>query len=318
MQALQVTLFSDGRPGHEKQSLGVVNALNGYVDVELNKVVVPDRHFLHDLWSHLSLLFPLVNSNGPAGDQRSDLFIGTGSSTHVPMLSAGKRARTKIVTCMTPASYLGTKFDLCFVPLHDQVKPADNIFFTVGPPNISQGSAGQDPSRSLILLGGVDEKSHHWDEPGLISALAALINSTEQTSWLISSSPRTPDSTEAQVKQQLAVLPQVNFVPFSETEPGWVENMYRLHGSVWITADSISMVYEALSAGCRVGVLPVRWRQKNNKFQRSLDYLLDKKMIVTHSLFLKGEPQWLKPEPLNEADRCAREILRRWWPKNLP
>ncbi len=318
MQALQVTLFSDGRPGHEKQSLGVVNALNGYVDIELSKVVVPDRHFLHDLCSHLSLLFPLGNSTGPAGDQRSDLFIGTGSSTHVPMLSAGKRARTKIVTCMTPASYLGTKFDLCFVPLHDQVKPADNIFFTVGPPNISQGSAEQDPSRSLILIGGVDEKSHYWNEQKLVSDLIALINSTEQTSWLISSSPRTPDSTEALIKQQLAVLPQVNFVPFSETESGWVENMYRLHGSVWITADSISMVYEALSAGCRVGVLPVRWRKKHNKFQRSLDYLLDKKMIVTHSLFLKGETQWLKSEPLNEADRCAKEILRRWWPKNLP
>jgi hypothetical protein len=23
-------------------------------------------------------------------------------------------------------------------------------------------------------------------------------------------------------------------------------------------------------------------------------------------------------EQLDEADRCAREILRRWWPKNLP
>lgn len=318
MQALQVTLFSDGRPGHEKQSRGVVNALKAYVEVELNKVVVPDRRFLHDLWSHVSLLFPLVNAAGPAGDQRSDIFIGTGSSTHIPMLSAGKRARAKIVTCMTPASYLGSKFDLCFIPLHDQVKPADNIFFTVGPPNISKGAAGQDPSRSLILIGGVDEKSHHWDEQGLVSDLADLIGSTEQTSWLIASSPRTPDSTEELVKHQLAVLPRVNFVPFSETESGWLENMYRSHGSVWITADSISMVYEALSAGCRVGVLPVRWRKKNNKFQRSLEYLLDNKMIVTNTLFLQGETQWLKPETLNEADRCAREILRRWWPKNLP
>ena len=249
MQALQVTLFSDGRPGHEKQSQGIVNALKAYVDVELNKVVVPDRRFLHDLWSHVSLLFPLVFAAGPAGDQRSDIFIGTGSSTHIPMLSAGKRARAKIVTCMTPASYLGSKFDLCFIPLHDQVKAADNIFFTVGPPNISKGAAGQDPSRSLILIGGVDEKSHHWDEQGLVSDLADLIGSTEQTSWLIASSPRTPDSTEELVKHQLAVLPRVNFVPFSETESGWLENRYRSHGSVSVSYTHLTL--PTIRRGCR-------------------------------------------------------------------
>lgn len=317
MQALQVTLFSDGRPGHEKQSLGIINALKAYVDVEVIKVTVPARHFIHDLGSHFSYLFNLTSSSGLDG-QQPDLLIGTGSRTHLPMLAAGRRAQAKIVTCMTPAPHLRAKFDLCCVPIHDQVKPADNIFFTVGSPNISLESAEQDPSRSMILLGGEDESSHKWDEQQLVSDLAALIDISEQTSWLISSSPRTPDSTEELIKRELAALPQVNFIPFSETGSGWVEDMYRIHGSVWITADSVSMVYESLSAGCRVGVLPVRWRKRNNKFQRSLEYLLDKKMIVTLSQFLQGEKQWLKHEPLNEADRCAREILERWWPKNIP
>ena len=280
--------------------------------------MVPKRHFLHDLISHLSFLFHLDSSAELTKNQQSDLLIGTGSVTHVPMLSAGRRVPTKIVTCMTPASHLRAKFDLCCVPVHDQVKPANNIFFTVGPPNVSLESAEQDIGRNLILIGGVDESSHNWDEQLLISDLAALIDSSKQTSWMISSSPRTPDSTEDQVKQKLAVLPQVTFLPFSETGRGWVEDMYRIHGSVWITADSISMVYEALSAGCRVGVIPVQWQKKNNKFQRSLDHLLDKKMIVTLSRFLQGDTQWLNHQPLNEADRCAREILGRWWPKNLP
>ncbi|MGI9535859.1 MAG: ELM1/GtrOC1 family putative glycosyltransferase, partial [Desulfocapsaceae bacterium] len=274
MQALQVTLFSDGRPGHVKQSMGIVNALKAYTDVELNKVVVPDRHFLHDLGSHLSYLLHLGGATRSTGDLQADLLIGTGSSTHVPMLSTGRGTLAKTVACMTPAPHLRAKFDLCCVPIHDQVKPADNIFFTIGPPNISQVSLKQDLSRSLILIGGVDESSHSWDEQRLVADLSTLIESSEKTSWLISSSPRTPDSTELQVKQKLAVLPQVNFAPFAETEKGWLEEMYRIHGSIWITADSISMVYEALSAGCRVGVLPVHWRKKNNKFQRSLEYLL--------------------------------------------
>ncbi len=316
MQALQVMLFSDGRPGHEKQSLGLINALRAYIDVAVDKVEVPAGTIFDDLVSHLCLLLQVDKTSYFDAAQKADLFIGTGSRTHVPMLSAGKKGSGKTVTCMTPPSYLRAKFDLCCVPHHDRVKPADNIFFTVGPPNMARSSTGHDPNRSLILVGGRDENSHSWDERKLVSDLEALIGKTEQASWLISSSPRTPESTETLISEELDILPQVSFVPFSDTGPGWVETMYGSHGSVWVTADSVSMVYEALSAGCKVGILPVVWRKKNNKFQRSLDYLLDKKLIVTMSHHLQGRG-WHPQKPLNEADRCAREILRRWWPKNI-
>ena len=316
MQPLQVTLFSDGRPGHEKQSLGIIKALQAYVDVDVDKVEVSAGTIIDDLVSHLSYLLRIDKTSSKDSSQEADLFVGTGSRTHLPMLSAGRKGSAKIVTCMTPASYLRAKFDLCCIPHHDRVKPADNIFFTVGPPNMAQSSTAHDPNRCLILVGGRDENSHIWDEQKLISDLEALIGKAEQVSWLISSSPRTPESTELLISQQLDALPRISFVPFSETGPGWVEKMYGTHGSVWITADSVSMVYEALSAGCEVGILPVVWRKKNNKFQRSLDYLLDESRIVTLSQYLKGGG-WHPHKPLNEADRCAREILRRWWPKNI-
>lgn len=318
MQPLQVTLFSDGRPGHEKQSLGIINALQAYLDVELTKVEVPSRNLVEELKSHLSFLLHAHSFTEHQEIPDSDLFIGTGSRTHLPMLAAGRKSEARTVTCMTPASHLRAKFDLCCIPIHDQVNPADNIFFTVGPPNMSQGSTAHDLTRSLVLIGGRDDSSHNWDEDRIVSDIALLIERSENTSWIVSSSPRTPESTEERVALKLAVLPQVRFVPFSETGPGWVEEMYCTHGTVWITADSISMVYEALSAGCGVGVLPVNWRKKNNKFQRSLDYLLDKKMIIMLSHYLQGKADWLGREPLNEADRCAREILRRWWPKSIP
>ena len=178
-------------------------------------------------------------------------------------------------------------------------------------------STARAPNRNLILVGGRDESSHIWDERKLISDLKSLIGKAEQMSWLISSSPRTPETTETILAQEWASLPQVEFIPFSATDPGWVEEMYGSHESVWITADSVSMVYEALSAGCKVGILPVVWRRNNNKFQRSLDYLLDEKLVLTLSQYLQGTSGWHPHEPLNEADRCAREILRRWWPKNI-
>ena len=111
---------------------------------------------------------------------------------------------------------------------------------------------------------------------------------------------------------------RVSFVPFRESEPGWLEKQYRTHASVWVTADSISMIYEALSSGCRVGVLPVQWKKADNKFQRSLNYLLEHKLIVSFDHYIQGAAMPENVEPLNEADRCAKELLRRWWPKNLP
>ena len=86
-----------------------------------------------------------------------------------------------------------------------------------------------------------------------------------------------------------------------------------------MTADSISMVYEALTAGCSVGILPVEWLQRDNKFQQSLDILHEKKMIVYFDEWQTNARMTIpSAEPLKEATRCASEILRRWWPDRLP
>lgn len=317
MQALQVTLFSDGRPGHEKQSAGVVNALKAYLDAEVKKVIVNSRPPMANLVSHLSYLFHLGKGDQHAVESNSDLIVGSGSTTHIPMLRAGRKTKAKIVTCMTPAAHLINHFDLCCVPIHDQVKPADNIFFTLGAPNSVKGSAEHDGNRCLVLIGGEDKRSHIWDEERLVTDICALLEKANGRTWLVASSPRTPGSTEALISKKLGPFQNVTFVPYSSTGHGWVEEQYRTHDSVWITADSISMVYEALSAGCRVGILPVNWRKKDNKFKRSLQYLTEQSRVISIDEYLQGDAQWLKHQPLNEADRCAREILQRWWPKSI-
>ena len=318
MQSLTITLFRDGRPGHEKQSRGIIQALQSYVDVQLAEVNVPRRPALFELGYHLGYLIRLDRALRPPVDLQTDLIIGTGSRTHIPMLSSSRNTRARVVTCMTPGLHLQHRFDLCFVPLHDARGDADNIFHTVGPPTLTRGSGEHDPACGLVLIGGEDKRSHIWDSDGLAADLNRLIAGDDHMRWKIAGSPRTPASTEAALKKIAANHANVSFVPFRETEPGWLEQQYRASDSVWVTADSMSMVYEALSAGCRVGVLPVAWKKKNNKFQRSLHYLLNKKLIVSLDQYVQGTALEQNREPLDEADRCAKEILRRWWPKNLP
>lgn len=314
MKKLKLTLFRDGRPGHEKQSLGIIEALRYYVDIEVSDLEIKSPSPTTQVVSLLSYLLHLDTCSYELND--TDLIIGTGSKTHIPILSAARKYHAKAVTCMTPMGYLINRFDLCCVPLHDKVKDTDNIFRTVGPPNIATSSGRHDSNRGLILIGGVDEGSHVWNNKRLIGDISTLI--AEDRQWTISTSPRTPEDTETLINELIGQRDNVTFLPFSATPSGWVEEQYQRNESVWITGDSISMVYEALSAGCSVGILPVQWKKSDNKFKRSLDYLAERDLIILLEEFHPGHTRISSHEPLNEADRCAKEILQRWWPTSLP
>ena len=314
MQKLKITLFTDRRPGHEKQSRGIIDALSRYIDVALSIIAVERLHPAAYVASHLRYLCHIDRC--PEQVIGSDLIIGTGSRTHIPVLSAARTSHAKAVTCMTPVGHLIKHFDLCFVPLHDKVKESTAIFRTIGPPNVAVSAGKHDANRGLILIGGIDEGSHVWSNERLVDDISKLLS--EERQWTISTSPRTPADTEALIPGMIRERQNVSFLPFSVTPAGWIEEQYRCNASVWITADSVSMVYEALSAGCGVGILPVQWKKSDNKFKRSLDYLADRNLVIQFDAYQPGKNNPLSNnEPLNEADRCAKEILRRWWPKSI-
>jgi mitochondrial fission protein ELM1 len=95
-----------------------------------------------------------------------------------------------------------------------------------------------------------------------------------------------------------------------------VENEYHSSAQVWVTADSISMVYEALAAGCAVGLIPVSWRKADNKFHRSEVYLAEHGYVGLLADWRQGQELRLPPVSLKEAERCAEEIARRWCPES--
>ena len=79
---------------------------------------------------------------------------------------------------------------------------------------------------------------------------------------------------------------------------------------VWVTEDSVSMIYEALTAGCAVGLLPLE-RKADGRVPRAVDALLRQGEICSLAQWLEGAR--LKPlqDPPDEADRCARLLLER-------
>ena len=134
---LRIAAMLDGRPGHEKQTMGILAALQKRRRIEIIRVKV-GRLSLLDEVVETSRLFLPISPDWATGwpEGKVDLLLGTGSRTHLPMLSYKKKYAVPVVTCMSPPIYLRHRFNLCLVPEHDGVAAGNNILLTIGAPNL--------------------------------------------------------------------------------------------------------------------------------------------------------------------------------------
>lgn len=317
MKPLQITSFLDGRPGHEKQTKGILLALADFTEILVKEVRIQTPSLATVLKNWVAYTGSFFSPQASAGPQPvTDFLIGTGTHTHIPMIIHKKKYGTRVVTCMTPDRFLAGRIDLCFIPRHDEPRTADNIFVTVGPPNTARNRRVHSNRKGLILVGGIDTKSHFWDSQLTLKQIADIIDRAGKMDWTISSSPRTPDDMIRLLVSFADKTSNTVFLDSKETSPGWIENAYAENMTVWVTADSVSMVYESLTAGCQVGILPVRWKNRTNKFQKSVDFLRENGRVISYEEWSAGK-KMNSGAPLEEASRCAKEILRRWWPDRL-
>lgn len=315
-KALQVIVVIDGRPGHEKQSFGIVQGLSNRVNVEQYIIDVSKRTFSQQVRSYLGLL---LKPMGPTLSlpKAADFVIGTGTRTHSTVLAIKKRLSLPAVTCMSPGKHLRDRFDICFVPEHDGCKPRNNIFITAGAPNTLEDRGLHEPNTGLILLGGIDNKSHIWNQCDIEYKIRVILNRERDIQWSISSSPRTPEDTVHSIKKTVETIDNAQFYDYKNTHKGWVEERYDASSTVWVTTDSISMLYEAITAGCRVNVIPVEWFEGESKFKRNEDLLIEKGLVTPFSAWDKGDLRQSEKPQLNEAQRCADHIIKTWWPENI-
>ena len=307
---LRVALFCDGRPGHEKQSRGILQALAAMVAVEVVTVDVSALSPVQRIIQLLALLSPLPwrGEAYPA----ADLLLGAGSRSHLAMLLAKKAHGTPAVVCMSPLALLRKRFDLCLVPVHDGLAEGGNVFCTLGAPNCSIDLRRHRDDCGLIALGGVDRRSHSWSSEEMVAMAGELVGRERQVRWTLTSSPRTPEETARGLARLAECHEHVEFFDYRHTARGWIEERYADSATVWVSADSVSMVYEALSAGCRVGLLPVRWESGAAKFRRNEELLLRRGLVLPFARWQAGDSWKEEDHHFNEAQRCAERILRIW------
>ncbi len=294
---LVILRLSDGKRGHDNQSLGLVEALARYTPV--------DSHDLTLTGQACRIIRQALLGRLPPGIPIPQLVIAAGHSTHLPLLATARCGGARSIVLMKPDLPLAC-FSYCLIPEHDNVAKADNVLTTRGALNrISPGNR-RTPDLGLILIGG-PSRHHHWDTDTLVEKIRRLVTATGNIHWHVGGSRRTP----ADTLQILKSLPGVEVYEAADTTDDWVPTMLATATQVWVSADSVSMAYEAASSGAATGILEVPTRATGSRVERALSQLLDSKLAISFTQWQAGQALCAPAEPLSEANRCARWILQR-------
>ena len=291
--------FTDGKPGHEKQSLGLLQALAERVPLEIHRF---DVRFTHLFWRQL-------RGHALHGDidiPVPDLIVGVGHRTHPHMLLTRLVCGGKVVALMKP-SLPHRWFDLVFVPRHDRYLRKGNLVETRGvvcPDTRGDKRAG----RGLILLGGRN-RHFEWDSREIATQVTEIARCSPDTQWSVCDSPRTP----AAFREALGEAPNLEFRHWRTMASDFLERALAEAAYVWVTADSVSMLYEALSAQATVGVIALRKRRphRGNKLSRGIALLRTQGHVYLSSDGYRLRDALPPPHFFSESHRCADIVVRR-------
>jgi mitochondrial fission protein ELM1 len=299
-ETLTIWRLLDGTPGHEKQTLGLAQAI-----ARLRPATCLDIP-LEDSWRGA---IDWARRIFAAGDDlpRPDLILCAGHASHFSALAARRAHGGRLVVVMRP-SLPSFFFDLCLIPSHDQPPKRANVVATRGALNAVRAGGTHDPRQGLILIGG--ESAHFiWDHGTVLKQIHILIEQTPEVRWRLSTSRRTPPG----FLDNLRESERLELIPHTLTPPGWVESAMAQAGQAWITEDSVSMVYEGLTSGCQVGLLRLP-RTGKARVARGIDSLLADNWVATLADWQNGIRLPAPRVDFNEAERCARLIVERWFP----
>ena len=311
-----IYIISDGKKGHLSQTRGLANAL-----IEQATERNPERKhecFEVDI-TGLSWFKKLFYKGKELTHPRPDLILCAGHGTHQAALSLARHQRCLCMVCMRP-SLPASMFDLCITPRHDLpdgFEANGQVFPTNGAINGIRPTPGVEKTQTLILIGG-PSKSYNWDAELVLNQLSSIARLTT-TPIVLTTSRRTPADF---VHDVTTACPNIRVIPVDETGPNWVPENLAKAKEVWVTQDSVSMVYEALSSGAPVGIIEMPAKEGPHKpdasrIARGLNMLIADGSVCRFTEWAKTHKIPHTGVVMNEAARAASYILENF-PKLLP
>lgn len=302
-----IYIISDAKKGHLSQTQGLARALIAQA-CELRP---ESSHSCYEIdVSKMSMLAKLRYTGRELTYPPADIILCAGHGTHLAALSLARHLHCLCMVCMKPS--LPTRlFDLCIIPRHDYRKntpmPA-HVFLSSGALNSIIPHPEIEKRETLLLIGG-PSKEFGWDEDHLFTQLSTITRYTTGQ-MVLTTSRRTPRGFAQALE---SAYPNIHIEPVEQTGPTWVADHLASAKEVWVTQDSVSMVYEALSSGAPVGIIdmpvnPKREGKQPSRVARGLAQLVEDGHVSTFTGWAKDH-KLLPARPFNEAGRAADYIL---------
>lgn len=294
---MHIVYVSDGKAGHRSQALGLFQAMQRQqANATFEEVSINDLPII-------SLIKALFSSKNSLLQQAPDFIFGVGSHTHFRVWLLGKIfKKTKTVILMKPNLPIAW-FDYAVIPEHDGILSNERVIVTRGALNPILNENRHQAGRILIALGG-SSKRHQWNHEKVLLSVQKIVECNSNSEIILTTSRRTPVGFTDILKQQ-SFAKRLQICPVEQTPQGWIFEEMQKAEAVWVTEDSVSMIYEALTAGCRVGVIAMD-RLKQDRITNSVDILLEKKLIA-NVFDINFLPEG---QVLQEADRVVYQLTK--------
>ena len=300
---LVVWRLIDGKPGHEKQSAGLVQGLEAFRRLAVYDF---DMRFKALFWRQVRGHFLGARAPIPPDVPPPTLILGAGHRTHLGLLIVRRVCGGKCVALMKP-SLPTSWFDLVFVPRHDRYRRRRNMVETEGV--ICPAPGGEkDPRAGLILIGG-ESRHFRWANQEIADTVRAIARAAPQVAWQLCDSRRTP----AGFRACLGHSDNLRYRAWAEAPSDFLERALAVAAHVWVTVDSASMLYEALAARARVGVidLPRKRARRVNKHSQGVASLLAAGRVHSTASGMRLPPARAGGAGEPENRRCARIVVER-------
>jgi hypothetical protein len=290
--------YTDKKTGHENQANGLIDAMADLTSIKRHTIDVSQNLF--------QFLLALISGRfyrQLSALENPDYLIAAGRRTHLPMLLAKLRFGGKSIVLMRP-SWPKKWFDILIIPEHDHSKASPNILTTQGAINTITPSSTHDINQGVILIGG-PSRHYYWDTASIVQQILLLLNNKPEISWMIINSRRTPDDFLVQLQ---SVSNKYTFIDHHQTAQDWLPKQLAFAGQIWVSPDSVSMIYEALTSGGAVGCFDLE-KKSDNRVVKGIEKLMQNGMLLSFSQWQTTHTLTLPPFQLNEAQRVAYWIL---------
>jgi hypothetical protein len=322
---LRVWLITDEKPGHKNQLKGLAQSLGRLTAVDISWIGTDkldvhwwqliNRKKLSAIQQAVSKLNAHQATSLDIEAAAPDMVIGAGHATHKALLALKKVYHSFSVVLMKP-SLPYRFFDAAVIPSHDSPPERADILSTQGVLNVVRPNTGPRDEDGLILIGGIS-KHYEWSSEKVVASVTTIIEK-DQRHWHLTNSRRTPDDFMPSLQTKLAQLQltsRVTLWPYQETPPSWLPEQLKSTNRVWVTPDSVSMVYEALTSSAPTGIIELT-PSRQGRIVRGIEKLIAEKKLSTVSAWLTSGVICPPAIDFCEADKAANWLLKMYRTRN--